>query len=165
MTQLKISKIRDVRTPEYGTPGSAGIDFFIPNDLEQNLYLAPQSDILIPSGIKVALPKNKMLIFENKSGIATSCGAMMRAGKKPKPTQPLASLIIGACIVDSDYQGEVHLHIINAGKCEVSLSPGMKIAQAVIVDAPQYSLCVVPEADLFESTSERGEGSFGSTNK
>lgn len=165
MTQLKISKIRDVRTPEYGTPGSAGIDFFIPNDLEQNLYLAPQSDILIPSGIKVALPEDKMLVFKNKSGIATSYGAMMRAGKEPKPTQPLASLIIGACVIDSDYQGEVHIHIINTGNCEVRLLPGMKIAQAIVMDAPQYSLCVVPEHELFDGVSARGDGAFGSTNK
>ncbi len=29
---MKIKKIRDVKTPSRGTPDSAGIDFYIPDD-------------------------------------------------------------------------------------------------------------------------------------
>lgn len=164
MKQLRITKIRKVRTPEYGTEGSAGIDFFIPEDLGFNLYLGKDSDLLIPSGIKVDIPDGYALIFKNKSGIATSFGAMQRAGKTPKPTQPLSSLIVGACVVDSDYQGEVHIHLINTGTCEARLYPGMKIAQALLVPVEHAKIIEVQEPDLFSEVSERGDGAFGSTN-
>ena len=165
MKQLRITKIRKVRTPEYGTSSSAGIDFFVPEDLQRNLYIGPKSDILIPSGIKADIPDGYMLVFKNKSGIATSQGAMLCAGKKPKATQPVSSLIIGACVVDSDYQGEMHIHLINVGCQEVHIKPGMKIAQAVLVPVEHANIIEVLEEDLFSEVSERGEGAFGSTNK
>lgn len=165
MKQIKFSKVRNVHTPEYGTIGSAGIDFFIPEDLGFNLYLGKDSDLLIPSGIKADIPQGYALIFMNKSGIATSFGAMQRAGKTPKPTQPLSSIIVGACVIDSDYQGEIHIHLINAGTCEVRLYPGMKIAQALLVPIEHAKIIEVQESDLFSEVSERGDGAFGSTNK
>ena len=165
MKQLRITKIRKVRTPEYSTQGSAGIDFFIPEDLGYNIYVGSKSDILIPSGIKADIPDGYMLVFKNKSGIATSQSAMLRAGKKPKATQPISSLIVGACVVDSDYQGEMHIHLINAGQQEVCLKPGMKIAQAILVPVEHAKIIEVQEPDLFSEVSERGDGAFGSTNK
>ena len=165
MENLKFTKIRDVRTPEYGTPGSAGIDFFIPNDCSSNIYIPPRTDVLIPSGIKAKVPDGYTLIAKNKSGIATSFGAMRRAGKEPKKTQPLASIIVGACVIDSDYQGEIHIHLINVGNTEVILEPGMKIVQFILVPIEQARLIEVPEAKLFSEITERGTGGFGSTNK
>lgn len=162
---LKLAKIRDVRWPEYGTQYSAGIDFFIPEDLGLNLYIAPGDDILIPSGIKANIPEGYALIAKNKSGIATSFGAMRRAGKEPKDTQPLSSLIIGASVIDSDYQGEIHIHLINTGKTEVILKPGMKIAQFIMVPVMHPILERVEPENLYNFKTERGDGGFGSTNK
>lgn len=165
MEQIKFSKVRNVRTPEYGTPGSAGIDFFIPEDCSSNIYIPPHTDVLIPSGIKAKVPNDYALIAKNKSGIATSFGAMRRAGKEPKKTQPLASIIAGACVVDSDYQGEIHIHLINVGTTEVILEPGMKVIQFILVPIKQARLIEVPESKLFSEITERGTGAFGSTNK
>lgn len=165
MEQIKFSKVRNVRTPEYGTPGSAGIDFFIPEDQGPNICIAPGEDVLIPSGIKVSLPENIALVAENKSGIATSFNALCRAGKEPKITSPISSLIVGAKVVDCDYHGEIHLHFINVGKSEVILHPGMKVAQFLPYYVPQYELTEVPADALYTSTTQRGEGAFGSTTK
>ena len=48
---IKFIKIREVKTPAYGTDGSAGIDFFVPEDFKPH-HLTPGNGILIPSGIK-----------------------------------------------------------------------------------------------------------------
>ena len=54
---MKFAKVRDVKSPVRGTAKSAGIDFFVPNDC-QVIKLFPQRDVLIPSGIKAAIPEN-----------------------------------------------------------------------------------------------------------
>ena len=78
MDPIKFTKIRNVKTPTRGTPRSAGIDFYVPEDLTQSeldvkqpvkqeiralvegkfglikkLELFPNQRILIPSGIKI----------------------------------------------------------------------------------------------------------------
>lgn len=160
---MKIAKVRDVKTPERGTGKSAGIDFFIPNDFKETVLLS-HTDILIPSGIKVKVPKGYMLRADNKSGVATSYSAAAKAGRTPKKNAFVSPLIIGACVVDEDYQGEIHLHIINVGQSEVILKPGMKIAQFILVPVLYSAIELVDENELFRGDySERGDGGFGST--
>jgi dUTP pyrophosphatase len=67
---MKISRIRDVKIPTRGTPKSAGIDFFVPNDYPE-LILLPGNSALIPTGIKADIPTGYMLTAFNKSGVAT----------------------------------------------------------------------------------------------
>ena len=143
---LKFTKTREVKNPVRGHDTDAGIDFFIPEDFKETV-LIPGEDILIPAGIKVIVPKGYALIFKEKSGVATK--------KK---------LTIGACVVDSDYRGEVHLHLFNNGNEEVTLLAGDKIVQGLVVP---ISLCKPVEISSEEYTNyedtERGQGGFGST--
>lgn len=67
---LKYVKVRDVKDPEYGTPGSAGIDLYIPNDFRE-IALLEGDDALIPSGLKFDIPNGTVLTIFNKSGVAT----------------------------------------------------------------------------------------------
>lgn len=144
---MKISKVRDVKTPVRGTSGSAGIDFYIPNDYPESLQLiAPGERYLIPSGIKANVPGGFALIAMNKSGIAT---------KK--------SLMVGACVVDSDYQGEIHMHLVNVGNYSVKVVPGEKLVQFLLVPVNHCNVEVVEESKLFEFDTVRGAGGFGST--
>jgi dUTP pyrophosphatase len=150
-------RTRPVKPPVRGTAESAGIDFFVPEDFEPT-SVRPGSSILIPSGIKCAYPPGYALILFNKSGIATK--------------YKMTSL---ACVCDSDYQGEIHISLINAGKDNVTITPGMKIAQFILVPislAEPKELNV--ESELWKewsnmsitrssSESSRGEGGFGST--
>lgn len=161
---MKIAKVRDVKTPTRGTSKSAGLDFYIPNDYFE-ARLNPGMDILIPSGIKADIPEGYMLIAENKSGVATSSIAMLAAGKVVKPGSFSSSLIVGAKVCDEDYQGEIHIHVINVGSEHVILKPGMKIAQFILVPVKYEDVEVVSENELFEDTTERGDGGFGSTGK
>lgn len=157
---MKFSKIRDVRSPERGTSGSAGIDFFVPNDFKETVLIG-HSDILIPSGIMANVPTGFMLCADNKSGVATSYGAAARAGRVPKKDAFPSSVIVGARVVDFDYQGEIHIHLINTGTSEVVIKPGMKIAQFVLIPVFFDELEEVPTDQLFSHETERGNLGFG----
>jgi dUTP pyrophosphatase len=143
---MKILKIRDVKTPSRGTPESAGLDFYVPNDyMEINIW--PGGSRLIPSGIKAAVPKNFMLCAFNKSGVATRQG-----------------LQVGACIVDSDYQGEIHLHVTNISTTSTVIVPGQKLVQFVLLPVLYSEVEVVDDVEtLFPEVTIRAEGGFGST--
>jgi len=143
---MKITKIRDVKTPNRANSTDAGIDFFIPNDYVGDTEIFPGRSCLIPSGVKVNVPEGYALIAFNKSGIAV---------KK--------SLHVGACVVDCGYQGEVHLNLTNVGESPVYIKPGDKIVQFVLLPLGDPSIEIVEENNLYESISTRGEGKFGSS--
>lgn len=145
---MKIFKTRDVKTPTRGTSKSAGIDFYVPNDFPGEHFLAPGDSVLVPSGIKAKIPEGYALIFGDKSGVATKKG-----------------LIVGAKVVDEDYQGEMNLHVINVSGEVTSIKPGEKLVQGLLL---QVFYDTVEECDSLEElfggeTTERGEGGFGST--
>lgn len=160
---MKIAKTRKVRTPERGTDGSAGIDFFVPEGF--SVEIPPHKDALVPSGIKAEVPHGYMLMAANKSGVATSANACRRAGLTPKSTAFKGSLVVGACVVDEDYQGEIFIHLINTSDKFLQINPKMKIAQFVLVPVLYATVEEVAEAELFGQASKRGEGGFGSTDK
>lgn len=147
MKTVKVFKLCSVKTPQRGTPSSAGIDFFVPDDFQPTTIQHSQ-DILIPSGIKVCIPDGYALVANNKSGIAT---------KK--------RLIHGASVVDQDYQGQIHLHLINVGTEPVTINPGDKIIQ-FLLEKQEYATVaeVSSEEELYNGlVTERGAGGFGST--
>ena len=144
---MKISKIRNVKTPRRGTEGSAGIDFFVPDDYPNSLRrVEPGERFFIPSGIKANVPTGYALIAMNKSGVALKKG-----------------LMVGACVVDSDYQGEIHLHLVNTSNKSVTIEPGEKLTQFLLIPVDHSMVEVVDPNDLFEDETERGAGGFGST--
>ena len=142
---MKISKIRDVKTPTRGTSKSAGIDFFVPNDYP-GLILAPSDSVLIPTGIKADIPTGYMLTAFKKSGVATK-----------------QLLIKGAEVCDEDYQGEIHIHVINVGSVDQLITPGQKLIQFVLVPVFYDTIEEVPFEELYSVETERGVGGFGST--
>ena len=142
---MRFSKVRDVKSPTRGTAGSAGLDFYVPLDFPPTL-VDPSDNVLIPSGIKVDIPAGHALVAFNKSGIAIK-----------------RSLVMGACLIDEDYQGEIHLHLINTGGKATTVKPGDKIAQFVLIEVEYPELEEVNDADLFEAETERGVGMAGST--
>ena len=144
---MKIAKIRNVKTPRRGTEGSAGIDFFVPDDYPNSLRrVEPGERFFIPSGIKANVPAGYALIAMNKSGVALKKG-----------------LMVGACVVDSDYQGEIHLHLVNTSNKAVTIEPGEKLTQFLLIPVDHSLVEVVDPNDLFEDETERGAGGFGST--
>ena len=142
---MKISKIRDVKTPTRANAIDAGIDFFVPEN-NNPIFIEPGESCLIPSGIKVEVPEGYALVAFNKSGVAV---------KK--------ELHVGACVVDCGYQGEVHINLTNVGKQQQYLNPGDKVVQFVLLKLGDPIIELVDENNLYESKSSRGEGGFGSS--
>ena len=143
--KIKFAKVRDVKMPSRGTSKSAGIDFFIPNDFEKQT-LQPLQSILIPSGLHCKVPENHALIAHDKSGVSTILG-----------------LKVGAKVVDEDYQGEIHIHLTKITPGSVTLTPGLKIVQFLLIPVSYHEPEEVNPVELYESASERGTGGFGST--
>lgn len=144
---MKISKVRAVKTPTRGTAKSAGLDFYVPNDFKA-AKLYPHTAIKIPSGICAQIPEDTALVAFNKSSVANT-----------------HSLQVGACVVDEDYQGEIHLHVFNLSAFDVWIKPGMKLVQLVCVPVLYIDVQVVTYDQLYGARSERGDGGFGSTDK
>jgi dUTP pyrophosphatase len=105
----------------------------------------PSESKIVPTGIKVEVPYGFMLEIKNKSSVAA---------KK--------QLLVGACVVDSGYDGEVFVNLHNVGECSRTIQPGQKIAQAVLIPVEP---CVVVECetDTLNENSTRGDGALGST--
>jgi dUTP pyrophosphatase len=145
MTNLRFSRVRKVIPPMRAHSLDAGIDFFVPSEFTIT-KVSPNNSIKIPSGIKVNIPQGWALIAFNKSGVCTTLG-----------------VIAGACVIDSGYQGEIHIHLINVSKKDVFITPDMKIMQFLLmpVSGVQTEECDLEE--LYEQESERSTGGFGST--
>ena len=161
-------KVRDVKDPIWNFDENAGIDIFIPEKSDEvvkeimefsnkygnhititdNTITIPAfKDILIPAGIKSKFPKNVALMANNKSGVATK--------KK---------LICGAQLIDTSYQGEWHIHLINTSNNAQTLEFGTKCVQFVPVLLYTDGCTVTSDEDnFFTETTARGEGGFGST--
>lgn len=113
------------------------------------IHIAPHKDVIIPSGIRSKFGPELALIANNKSGIATK--------KK---------LIFGASVIDSNYEGEWHYHLINTSDEFQTVECDTKVIQFIphlISTDPVEVLDMSPEEFYKDSTSSRGEGWAGST--
>ena len=72
-------------------------------------------------------------------------------------------IINANCVIDEDYEGEIHLSLVNTGDSLTEISEHEKIVQFILIPV-NYSYPVeVYIKNLYNEFSERGEGGFGST--
>lgn len=155
-----------MQLPSRGTPDSAGWDFYVPSsfrllqpeyeeisrcefrNLSQFDYLTiwPNSGIIIPTGLQIRTHENWALRFDNRSSMAKQ------------------GLIVGATIVDQDYQGELHIQVWNVSQKEIVVKPGYKLVQGIFFEVPNLDLHEVTHNPHLEP-SNRGIGGFGSTGR
>lgn len=129
--------------PAYATEGSAGMD--LRACLDAPLTLAPGEVALVPSGLAIYL--------EDPSLAAV---LLPRSGLGHKQGLVLGNLV---GLIDSDYQGEVKISCWNRSDTPITIEPGQRIAQLVIVPVVQMALKTV---DDFVPT-QRGAGGIGHT--
>lgn len=159
------SKIRNVKSPCRGMSGSAGLDFFVPRGfvstcqvtgntfrdagaLKSNdaLILGERAGVNIPSGIRAEVPRGFVLVAFNKSGVALKAG-----------------LQVGACVVDEDYQGEIHLHVTNVGAGAARIVAGQKLVQFLLLPVCSANVFEIPDSKMHQLSTTRGHNGFGST--
>lgn len=177
MAFIEFTKVRDVKSPSRGNQGDAGIDFYVPHLITEDLLsiavngemyrdgmviidafrsglvmVRPGGRLLIPSGIRVLLPPGTMLMAANKSGISSKYG------------------ILYTCeIVDHPYTGEVHLGIYDSGHKNfiIDLNEGIKLMQFIHLPIIESEMREIDheeyEAKAKAMNSTRGNHGFGST--
>ena len=151
---------KDVRPPERANPSDAGLDLFfnpepagiLPSPNLDSVVINPGESKLLSTGYRFGIPHGYMLEIKNRSGVAAK-----------------RSLIVGACVVDSGYDGEVFINLHNVGKTQQVVEPGTKIAQGVMVPVVHFRAVETQNGDLYSwypiTISERGDGALGSTDK
>jgi dUTP pyrophosphatase len=145
-------KIRPTaKDPIRANPSDAGLDlFYCPDDgAVAALVIHPGESAVLGTGLKFGIPHGFMLEVKNRSSMAS---------KK--------SLVVGACVIDPGYNGEVFINLLNVGKEMKLVTPGDKIAQLVLVPVVHFRPRKIMSDVLYESDiciSNRGSGGFGST--
>ncbi len=140
---LKIEKLSDEAvTPEYKTSGSSGMD--LSAFLKTPVRLKPLERALIPTGIKIELPKGYEAQIRPRSGMSIKHGI---------------TLINCVGTIDEDYRGELCIPVVNLSNEEYTINNKDRIAQMVIAPVAKADVKIINE--LSETT--RGAGGFGST--
>lgn len=138
--QVPISLSAHATLPEYQTPGAAGMDLC--STIE--FTLEPQQRLLVPTGIRVAIPQGFEGQVRPRSGLAIRHGI---------------SMVNTPGTIDSDYRGEISVIMINLGQDVVQVKIGERIAQLVICPIARAEWVVVEDL----GNTGRGDGGFGST--
>lgn len=140
--------------PLRANPSDAGLDLrWCPTEkAESALIIKPGESVLVPTGCTFGIPHGYMMEIKNKSGVAYK-----------------RQLLVGACVVDSGYEGEVFVNLHNIGNTTQVLEPGDKVAQAVVVPVVHARFVASETPDIYDwypiTISNRGDGALGSTGK
>jgi len=130
--------------PSYATGGAAAMDLRACLDAPKTVQ--PGETVLIPSGIAISIHNPGLVaLLVPRSGLGIKHGIVL-------------ANTIG--VIDSDYQGEIGIGIVNRGSATYTIEPGERVCQMMFVPVLQADLHVVTE---FSQESERGTGGFGST--
>lgn len=143
---MKVRIINDSRwdAPSYATEGSAGVD--LKANIDEPITLAPLQRVVVPTGLRIALPKGTEAQVRPRSGLAAKHGI---------------TVLNTPGTIDADYRGEVGVILINLSDKDFVINPGERIAQMVLA---RYERFEWEEVEQLDSTS-RGEGGLGSTGR
>ena len=138
----KLNHAKDLPLPGYESDSAAGMD--IRAALPEPLVIKAGERVLIPTGLQMAVPTGYEAQIRPRSGLAIRNGITM---------------LNSPGTIDADYRGEVKMIAINLGHEDFIVNHGDRIAQMVIAPVTKFP---VEEVEELTST-ERGEGGFGST--
>ena len=139
--KVKIKKTHpNGKIPTYATDGSGAFDFYSAEDR----IVFPQFPNAIRLGVAMEIPAGHVMLLFPRSSI----------GKK---TWLRMANSVG--VIDSDYRGTIHALYDNIALSRQEIKQGDRIAQGMIIPISKVEFEEVEEL----STTERGEGGFGST--
>jgi len=128
--------------PHYETIASAGMD--LRANLIEAITLKPLERAIIPTGIYLELPLGAEAQVRPRSGLAAKKGI---------------TVLNAPGTIDADYRGEVGVILVNLSNEDFVIENGERIAQMVIA---RFEQAQWEEVEVLSST-DRGEGGFGST--
>ena len=133
----------DAKVPLYAYPSDSGSD--LRSTVEINI--PPFGRALIPTGIKLSIPEEYEIQIRPKSGLALNQGL---------------TVLNTPGTVDSGYVGEIKVIVFNTNNATVTVSKGMKIAQAVLCPVMCGKYVSIELMDKV-SDKDRMDNGFGST--
>ena len=156
---LEYARVRETaHPPERANPSDAGLDLYfnpepaglLPHPDNDAIIIHPGESKIVPTGYRFGVPHGYMLEIKNRSSIAAK-----------------RSLLVGACVVDSGYDGEVFVNLHNIGTTSQTVRAGDKIAQAVLIPVVHFRAVETSTDNLYNwypiTMSARGVGALGST--
>jgi len=134
----------DENIPKYSTLFAAGAD--LKANITKNIILSHSKTALVPTGIYLEIPKNFEVQIRPRSGLALNSGI---------------TVLNTPGTIDSDYQGEIKVILINHSNEDFIITPKMRIAQMVL--SPVYRAEFIKCKKLSLTQSSRGVKGFGHT--
>jgi dUTP pyrophosphatase len=128
--------------PSYASAQAAGAD--VKASLKNDVIIPAGSSALIPTGLRVAIPEGYEIQVRPRSGLAL---------------KEQITVLNTPGTIDADYRGEIGVILINHGKKDFTVTPGMRIAQLVVAQVLQGNFISANEL----TATERGNGGFGHT--
>ena len=142
---VKFKKLRpEAQAPQYQTPYAAGADLYAAPPKKVHIY--SRATKFIPTGIAAEIPEGYVGLIFARSSLACKSGVA--------PANKVG-------VIDSDYRGEIMVALHNHSLSDVTINPGDRIAQLVIV--PYLTAEFVEAQELTDTV--RADGGFGSTGK
>lgn len=137
----------DLPPPAYMSGGAAGLDLYA--NVRETATIKSGEILLVPTGVKIALPEGFEAQIRPRSGLALAHGV---------------TLVNSPGTVDADYRGEIKVIVINHGRGDFEVRRGMRIAQMVISRVEIVRFRETDEAGFDERLgTPRGGGGFGHT--
>ena len=144
VVQVQSSNAKIVKELKAATPGSSGVDLQANCGEAGAMTIRCGETLLVPTGLKVAIPEGYELQIRPRSGLALKHGI---------------TVLNTPGTIDSDYRGEIGVILINHGERAFQFGTGTRIAQAVLTKVEKISWKSVKDL----TKTKRGEGGFGST--
>lgn len=132
--------------PFYASTGAAGADLRANFVDRGSVVLEPRARVLVPTGLRLAVPAGFEVQIRPRSGLALKHGITL-------PNTPGT--------IDSDYRGPLGVIVMNAGTEPFEIEHGARIAQMVLAPVVQAEFELVDAL----GTTARGAGGFGSTGR
>lgn len=127
----------DAIIPHYQTIGSAGLDL---HSVEATV-IAPGQRAIVGTGLRINLPQGTEGQVRPRSGLAAKNGI---------------TVLNAPGTIDSDYEGEIKVILLNTGDSTFFIQKGDRIAQLVIAQVLQ-----LPDLVLNNIREDNGFGSTG----
>lgn len=140
---LKVKRLHpDAQIPKYQSAGAACFDLHAVMDAAA--IVSGASPLTVRTGLAFEIPPGHVLLVYSRSGDGFNRNVRL-------------ANCVG--VIDSDYTGEVQVKLTGDYSAMMTVEPGQRIAQAMLLKLPDVTI-----EEVFElAETERGANGFGST--
>ncbi len=128
--------------PVYASEGASGAD--VRAYIQEDITIPSGEVALISTGLRFEIPHGYEIQIRPRSGLAL---------------KHQITVLNTPGTIDEDYRGEVKIILMNLGKTDFIVTPGMRVAQFVLAPVTKANFISVEALTV----TARGDGGFGHT--